>query len=296
MRRYLAVIALFFCFTLSADEVHPEISGFNIIAVTSNGLGVRFLIPFSGENDKGGRQVWEAITEPFYARTEDPAKLTDINLFSLCKLKITAEMPEQKPAHLKVDCSQMAIPPFVKIPKIEIVKALLDCIVENLMFYKRTKPTITVVGRPEDNDWLQKAAQAYEKTTYGGKVDFDQVPVAKQQRVKAKKAKEPIEEDLGNIESSSVLADVANDSGGRVLVRTLQVKNSGSPYNCLYRFEIYASGVLQCCETVTDATSHGKVTATWTGKKCDITLLDGWLEVTFDPDQSQHWTIGRRID
>jgi len=128
------------------------------------------MVPFHGTFGSGGLRMWEFLTEPYYAKGEDSTALRDINLFSLCNIKIFADRPEQNPAHLKIDFSRMDIPSSIKITKEEVISSLLDCIIYAQVNPPREKPTVTLTGKPEDEDLLKRATEQYKKATYSNPV------------------------------------------------------------------------------------------------------------------------------
>src|SRR2546429_527308 len=137
MKTLLPLALIYFCSVAVASDT--RIIGVNIIAVTPQGYGMRFMLPFSGANG-GGKRMWEVLTEPYYAESETLVK-PDLNLFPLCHIKLTAE-GKQNPAHLKVDFTEMKIPAFIKIPKQEVVSCMLDCILYAQVSYPREKPVV----------------------------------------------------------------------------------------------------------------------------------------------------------
>jgi len=293
MKTLIAVTLVVCCSGAPATEIHPALIGIDIIAVRPDGLGMRFVIPFSGTTGVGGRRMWECITEPYYAKSEDESKAHDVNLFSLCGIKITTETPEQNPARLKIDFSGMQIPPYIKVKKDEVVGGLLTCIIYCTQYSPREKPAITVVGKSEDTQLLDEARFQYKAASLGN-TDFD---FSKPYHpVEHTTFAEQLDQAPSKIASSAILVDAPNGSGGKIVVRDVQIKSPPSEPNHYYRFEFYSFGVLQTCDTWPESIAAGKVNATWNGEnKCFITLGD-WLQVMFDRDGVQHWSFGRRAD
>ena len=290
MKMLTAIVLMFWCSASLATDIQPETIGIDIIAVKPDGLGLRFVIPFSGTMGVGGKRMWECITEPYYAKSEDLTKTQDINLFSLCKIKITAENTEQNPAHLKIDFFQMQIPAFIKIKKDEVVAGLLSCIIYSTQYSPRQKPEITFVGKPEDRQLFLEAKFQYNKTLFD--YDFSKPDHPVEHTTFA----EQLDQTPSKITSRTILADASNGSGGRIVVRDIQIKSPPSEPNHYYRFEYYLFGVLQTCDTWPESIAAGKASITWSGEKnCTISLSD-WLQVSFQRDEQQHWSFGRRAD
>jgi hypothetical protein len=257
----------------------------SIIAVTPEGYGVRCMLPFSG-SDGGGKRMWEILTEPYYAESETSVK-PDLNLFSLCHIKISVE-GNQNPAHLKVDFTEMKIPAFIKIQKQEVVSCLLDCILDAQVSPPREKPVVTVVGKPEDKDLLNAAREHYSVAVYGKPINLETVGKKKL------KPDELMERQAGNVASNEILAESENAAHEKVIVRDVRVKTPELLNVHNYRFEFYSQGFLQSCETWSETAPPAKVTITWTtDASCTVSLSDDWLQATFD---RKHWSFSRRID
>jgi hypothetical protein len=273
------------CFCLLAVASDTRIIYVNIIVVTPEGYGQRFTLPFSGSNG-GGKRMWEVLTDPYYAESETSVK-PDINLFSLCHIKLTAE-GNQNPAHLEVDFTEMKIPAFIKIPKQEVVSSLLDCILYAQAAPPREKPLVTIVGKPEDKDLLSAAREHYGVAVYGKPVNLDEIGKKKL------KPDELMERQSGNVVSNDVLAETESATHAKVIVRDVRVKTPELLNVHNYRFEFYSQGFLQCCETWSETTPPAKVTIIWTtDATCTVSLLDDWLQARFD---GKHWSFSRRID
>ncbi len=132
------------------------------------GFGSRSSIPFRATLGAGGIRRWEVISEPFYARGEDTTALKDVNLFSLCNIKIIAERPEQNPARLKVDFTHFSVPPWIKISSEEVASALFICISYTSLSNPPTKPIISVVTSPEHKAMVERAKKTeYDKDDVG---------------------------------------------------------------------------------------------------------------------------------
>ncbi|MEO8350176.1 MAG: hypothetical protein ABI680_00505 [Chthoniobacteraceae bacterium] len=167
IRALLLPTSLFFGVTLLAADIKPGIVGTNIIVVLPEGFGQRYRIPFRASLRSGGVRRWEVISEPFYARGEDTTALQDVNLFSLCNIKMVAERPDQDPAHLTVDFTQFNIPPQIKISREEIVSSLFYCIIYTSFAEPPTKPIISVVTSPEHKAMVDRAKTDYDKDDFG---------------------------------------------------------------------------------------------------------------------------------
>ena len=167
MKALLLLISLGFCFTAVAAEIKPGIVSANIIVVMPEGFGQRYRIPFRASLGQGGIRRWERISEPFYASGEDSTSLQDVNLFSLCNIKIVAERPDQDPAHLTVDFTRFCVPPQIKIKPEEIISSLFYCIIYTSFAEPPTKPIISVVTSPEYKEMVERANEDYEKKDFG---------------------------------------------------------------------------------------------------------------------------------
>ncbi len=259
-----------------------------------SGCVLSYLFPVT--EGEGGKRIWEAISDPFYAKSEEALKVQDVNLFSLCRIKITADNGQGKTTHLNIDFSQIDIPKFVKINKDEVVSSILRCIIYSTQFPPHQKPSISLVGKLEDKDLLDQASKQYEKASQES-TDFD-FSKPYHPTITHPTLAEQLDIKSSNIIANTVLADVSNNADDKIIVRDLRIK----PYTALhdrhyYRFEFYSSGVLQNCDTFWDMSEPGKVTATWRGNDvCNISLIDGWLQVTFERDKLPHWAFSRRVD
>jgi len=243
-----------------------------------------------------GKRMWEVITEPYFAKSEDGAKDRDVNLFSLCGIKITAGNGKENPAHLVIDFSRMQIPAFIKIPRDEIISNLLMCIINCTEYAQREKPVITVVGKPEDGDLMAQVMAQYQIASLGNtEFDFNK---PYHSTVKHPTLAEQLDLVPTNIVSNTLLADIPYNADEKIIIRELRVKPYTAPHDRhYYRFEFYSSGVLQNCDTWWDMSDPGKVVGIWSGPtKCNISLMDSWLAVEFDRDNTPHWTFGRRVD
>jgi hypothetical protein len=297
MKTGVAIVLMFCCARAPAADVQKtEITGVSIIMVTPYGFGMRFVIPFLAKFNSDGRRIWECITDPFYAKGED-SRMRDVNLFSICGIRITAGTPEQNPEHLTIDFSRMKIPGYIKIPKEEIVSNLLTCILYCTRDVSsgdaRVKPLVRLVGRPEDKVLLATATEQYQIASSDNvEFDFTKSSMLTNGPVKHPTLAEELDQDPSNIASDKVLADGTNGDG-RIVVRDVQIKTDNEHY---YRFEFYRFGILQNCDTWRDNGDPGKATVTWSSASECIIMLDDWLQVTFERDQPPHWSIGRRAD
>jgi hypothetical protein len=167
MKNIFALLVFLSLISLSRSEESPAILNYQIIALRPDGFGQRVLIPFNGHIENGGLRLWECIAEPFYAQGEDITLRKDINLFSLCKIKIFANRPEQNPAKLIIDFSGMTIPKGVVIPKKDIVDALFYCIVKTSFVHTLEKPEIELKLPADDKEVFISSKEVYDSPDFG---------------------------------------------------------------------------------------------------------------------------------
>lgn len=167
MKIVSAFLAFLSLISISRSEQNNAILNYQVIALRPDGLGQRVLIPFDGHINNGGLRLWECIAGPFYAEGEDTTLRKDINLFSLCKIKISASRPEQNPAKLLIDFSNMTIPKGVVIPKRDIVDALFYCIIKTSFVHTLEKPQIELKLPIDDKEVFTLSKQTYDSPYFG---------------------------------------------------------------------------------------------------------------------------------
>jgi len=115
----------------------------------------------------------------------------------------------------------------------------------------------------------------------------------------AVRADEPF---VAKLIEGKILGEATNKSGERLLVREFRVQALpetpgwaiGRRY---YRFEYHFLGVLLHCYNTWESGEPGKVVVRWTSESNgEVSMLDGWLRVTFDRDKHPIWSRERRID
>lgn len=110
------------------------------------------------------------------------------------------------------------------------------------------------------------------------------------------------EADDAHLKEVRVLGESKNKLGERIIVRELRIQGkSPQAYTHVgkhfYRFEFYSLGTLYHSITTWDMSEPGKVAFSWdSDDNCEISLMNGWLAVSFERKKTQPWTFARRID
>ena len=278
----------------SCAEEPPHLVMISVMRLTWNGDASRMWIPFVYTPDEMGRRIWECMTEPVFAKSENSGEGVDVNLFSRSGIKITAKTIDKMNTDVTIDLMNLKVPEFVKMTKGQITSALVDCIFDVVNNAHKHKPNLRFINRDEDAEIVGKMENAYYHRNEGDALDADEAHKIAGIEVAKKAIREDAELRFGKITSETKLLDTSNKTGGRIIVRDLRLPG-GSEHS--YRCEYYSNGVLVSCDTWSENTEPGKVTAHWFDDgKCTISMMDDWLQIGFDRDGQPKWAFGRRID
>jgi len=160
--KYAAFLAVFLlcCNSIIVGEPDHAVVGVTIVVMQPEGTGNLGVIPFRFAFKDSGLRQWEIISEPYLAKGEDGTE-QDVNLFSLCKIKITAIRPPQNPARISIDFTNFAVPDWIKISKKEIVSSLFACINSTTVSLFQFQPVVSTITTAENKTVVDRAKAEY---------------------------------------------------------------------------------------------------------------------------------------